>query len=204
MRRYNAVAFHPIALPDEYDRAQLALRIAFGALLGMVGLSFGALALFVYVALPVAVSMFVSRDDTHAFASRDAPVIERWLRWMMAASAYFALVTDRFPVDRANELVTIQVHPAAIARPTVGSALLRLAKTLPGLAVWALLCCIGSIVWLIAAVSILFRRRYATGLRTYMIGVLRYQACLLAYHASLVDAYPPFELDDPHASAART
>jgi hypothetical protein len=107
-------------------------------------------------------------------------------------------------VERASELVVVDVAPSSSSRPTVGSALMRLIKSLPALVVWALLCCIATIVWLIAAVSILVQRRYAAGLRTFMVGVLRYQARLLAYHASVVDSYPPFELDAPDPPAPAT
>ena len=42
---------------------------------------------------------------------------------------------------------------------------------------------------------ILIQETYPGGIYNYLRGVLRWQARLLAYMASLVDEYPPFALD---------
>jgi hypothetical protein len=49
-------------------------------------------------------------------------------------------------------------------------------------------------VWLIAAVSILFTEKYFDSLFRFQLGVMRVQARLFAYHASLVEEYPRFAL----------
>ncbi len=54
---------------------------------------------------------------------------------------------------------------------------------------------ISVIVWLIAAVMVLIRESYPEGLYNFQRGVLRWEARLLGYHASLVEEYPPFALD---------
>ena len=61
----------------------------------------------------------------------------------------------------------------------------------------ALLCLVSSIVWLIAAVSILLTERYPARLWNFQYAIIGWQAHLLAYLASLVEPYPPFTLDTP-------
>jgi hypothetical protein len=51
------------------------------------------------------------------------------------------------------------------------------------------------ILWLVAAVYILFQESYPKGIYDFFRGFLRWEARLLGYHASLVDQYPPFALD---------
>ena len=63
----------------------------------------------------------------------------------------------------------------------------------------ALLGIVSSLVGLIAAISILINERYPERLWTFQSGVIRWHARLLAYLASLVEAYPPFSFDaGPH------
>jgi hypothetical protein len=44
-------------------------------------------------------------------------------------------------------------------------------------------------------VMVLIQENYPDGLYNFQRGVLRWEARLLGYHASLVDQYPPFALD---------
>jgi hypothetical protein len=60
-------------------------------------------------------------------------------------------------------------------------------------------------IWLVAAVLILIRERYADSLRDFQCGALRWEARPIGYHASLADRYPPFALDggpEPSSAAA--
>ena len=52
-----------------------------------------------------------------------------------------------------------------------------------------------SIVVFIAWIAALFTGRNPEGLRTFTIGVLRWQARVLAYYCLLTDDYPPFSFD---------
>ena len=79
--------------------------------------------------------------------------------------------------------------------PTVGTALLRIVKAIPSALVLALIGFVGWIVWLIAAISILLNERYPERLWNFQRGVLRWEARLLGYLASLVEPYPPFSFD---------
>ena len=42
---------------------------------------------------------------------------------------------------------------------------------------------------------VLIQESYPEGLYDFQCGVVRWQARLLVYHASLVDGYPPFAFD---------
>jgi len=61
--------------------------------------------------------------------------------------------------------------------------------------VLGLLGIVSGIVWIIAAVMVLIQESYPDGLYNFQRGVLRWEARLLGYHASLVHEYPPFALD---------
>src|SRR5262249_54288876 len=107
-------------------------------------------------------------------------------------SAYMLLLVDRFP---AGEPTGVQIQIRPDARPTTGSALLRLITSIPSGFVLAILGCVSSVLFVIGAVMVLIERRIPSSILGFQRGVLRWQARLLAYHASLVDEYPPFSLD---------
>jgi len=51
------------------------------------------------------------------------------------------------------------------------------------------------ILWIIAAIMVLIQENYPDSIYNFQRGVMRWEARLLVYHASLVDQYPPFALD---------
>ena len=184
------VAFN-VPRPEKFERPQVALRILVILLLsilaGAVGWIFG---LF-YLAVPVLAAVFISQDGAEAyFKDTKMPMI---LRWYLALYSYLAVLIDRFPTDEPEKIITFEFRPTG--SPTVGSALLRLILSIPSALVLALLALVGLVVWVIAVVSILIRENYSDGLYNFQLGIMRWQARLLAYHASLVDEYPPFAVD---------
>jgi hypothetical protein len=99
-----------------------------------------------------------------------------------------------------NELPSHDRRPVRLAivrsgSPTVATALLRITKAIPSALVLALIGLVSWIVWLLAAISILRNERYPERLWNFQSGVLRWEARLLGYLASLVEPYPPFSLD---------
>jgi hypothetical protein len=116
-----------------------------------------------------------------------------WLRWVVAIYAYLGILTDRFPTERPEEVVRFEVRTGG--SPTVGSALLRLIYSNPSALVLGLLGIVSAVIWVIAAVMVLIQENYPDGLYNFQRGILRWEARLLGYHASLVDEYPPFALD---------
>jgi hypothetical protein len=77
----------------------------------------------------------------------------------------------------------------------VGSALSRLVLTLPYVVVLFVLGWAAAVVWLICLVSALISAGMLPRLYDFMRGVVRWQARLFAYHASLVGEHPPWSLD---------
>jgi hypothetical protein len=84
----------------------------------------------------------------------------------------------------------------------VASALLRILYAIPSLIVLAILGFFGAIVWAIALVLVLANETYPESLWQLLYGIVRWEACLLAYLASLVDRYPPFTLETGSVSSA--
>jgi hypothetical protein len=78
--------------------------------------------------------------------------------------------------------------------PTVGSALLRILYALPSMIVLAILSIVGAVVWVIGVVFILITERYPESFWRFLLALVRWEAWLLVYLASLVDRYPPFRL----------
>ena len=68
-------------------------------------------------------------------------------------------------------------------------------KAIPSALVLFLIGLLSSIVSLISAVSILMTERYPHGLWNFQRYVVRWEARLLAYIASLVETYPPFNFE---------
>jgi Domain of unknown function (DUF4389) len=121
------------------------------------------------------------------------------LNWILDLVAYLALLTDRLPRDGGHPA---RFHVERSGSPTVGSALLRIVYAIPNLIVLAILVFVGAFVWLIAVVFVLVTERYPDSLWRFLLGIVRWQACVFAYLASLVDRYPPFALETGSASAA--
>jgi len=66
---------------------------------------------------------------------------------------------------------------------------------IPHLLILSALISVGGIIWLIASVMILIQGTYPEGLADFNRGLVRWVARYAAYHASLVQEYPPFALD---------
>ncbi len=115
------------------------------------------------------------------------------MHWIIAFFAYLGFVDDRFPTNLENPGLRIEVTVGG--HPRVDSALLRIIYGIPSAIVWLVLMIVASLVWVVAVVWILFHEQYPYSLYSYQREVLRWGARLLAYEASIVEAYPPFVLD---------
>jgi hypothetical protein len=95
----------------------------------------------------------------------------------------------------------VQPRIRITGRPTVSSALLRLLTSIPSGLVLGILWFVSAILWFVALVFVVLGAAIPRPILGYQRGVLRWQARLVAYHASLVEEYPPFTLDtgDGHA-----
>ncbi len=196
---------YSVAQPARFDRFQLLVRIIAFCALGMLGLSFGALFAFAYLALPVyAASRLAATDESNEYALRDGPRVLGALRWLAAVSAWASLVADRLPSRSADE--TVQLSLQGQVRPSAVSAIWRVASGLPSALVLAVLGWIGVLVWLWAALSVLINERVGPRAFDYLVGLQRWSLRLLAYQASLVEEYPPFSFNEgpPALPEART
>ena len=71
----------------------------------------------------------------------------------------------------------------------------RLILVIPHLIVVAVLSIVAYVVLIIAFFAVLFTGSWPEGLRTFVVGVLRWSTRMNAYFLLLTDEYPPFSLD---------
>lgn len=197
---------YPVSLdtqpPDRFERVQVALRllawIALGAIQQSTMGAFGGL----YLLLPLIAAILISHRGGAGFLADDSGWLITLLEWVIGVYAYLLFVTDRFPLDTRARPARLQVQPQGV--PSTGGALVRLLTTVPHALLLMLLGLVASIVGLIAAILVLLREHYPASLYGFQRDVVAYAARMLAYHASLVDSYPPFSLaagHEPHAPA---
>ena len=77
-------------------------------------------------------------------------------------------------------------------RLTVG---FRFILVIPQLIVLSVLGLVAFLVFVIAFFAVLFTGRWPEGLRTFVVGVMRWSTRVTAYFYLLTDEYPPFSLD---------
>ena len=194
-----------VARPGRFERAQVVLRVLLLVGLWLLGGSLGWILLALYLALPLYAGVSVSGKGGARFLADDGPRLTAVIRWVVSLFAYLGLVTDRFPTGDTEELVHLDIERQG--EPTVGSALLRLLTSIPSWFVLAILSIAFWLVWIVAAVWVLFKEAYPAGLYRFERAIIRWLARLLGYHASLVEEYPPFSVDtgalEPPSDAER-
>ncbi len=168
------------------SRAQVAVRVVLLLALATIGCS--SLYWLLYLVLPAIAALLISRDGAEAYLAKDAPRVVRALRLAAASYAYLWLLTDDFPsADGAGRVeLTVDVGGS----PTVSSAVRRLVTSLPALLLLAALSMIAAVLWVIGALAILATGRVPTAIAVFVAMKIGYQFRLVAYHLSLVDAYP--------------
>jgi hypothetical protein len=187
---------YAVVAPGPFSRLQLLVRLVAFLALGTIGLSFGAVFAFGFLALPAYAAMR-SAGGGERYAREDGPRVLAVIRWFAAVSAWTGLVAERLPTRVPEENILLTVD--CTTQPTPGSALMRVITGIPSAVVLAVMCWLGVLVWLWAALTILVAERVGTGAFHYLVGLQRWSTRLLLYQASLVDAYPPFALSDPAA-----
>ena len=181
--------------PPVFRRAHVFLRVALLVVIGWIGHPFGLL----WLGLPVVTAILVSQKGGQRYLNENGAKVTDVLNWIVDLVAYLALLTDELP-GQAVHPVRFRVERSG--SPTVGSALLRVLYAIPSMIALAILAFVGAIVWLIAAVFVLVSENYPDGLWRFLRGLVRWEAWLLAYLASLVDRYPPFTLETRSVSPA--
>jgi hypothetical protein len=181
--------------PSAFQRAHVFLRVVLLVVIGWIGHPFGLL----WLGVPVVAAILVSQKGGQRYLDEDGPTVTRVLNWILGLVAYLALLTDQLP-GRGEHPVRFQVERSG--SPMVGSALLRILYAIPSLIVLAILTFVGAIAWVIAVVLVIVKEKYPDSLWRFFLGLVRWEACLLAYLASLVDRYPPFALETGSVSPA--
>jgi uncharacterized protein DUF4389 len=177
-----------IERPSAFQRGHVFLRVALLVIVGWIGHPFGLL----WLGLPVVAAILVSQKGGERYLEESGGTLTRVLNWILDVVAYLALLTDELPGEPRHP-VRLQIERSG--SPTLRSALLRALYAIPSMIVLAILAFVGAIVWVIAAVLVLVNERYPDSLWRFLLGLVRWEAWLLAYLASLVDHYPPFTLE---------
>lgn len=180
-----------VTSPARFDRIQLLLRIALAIGLAWIGVTAGWLICMLYVVLPLIAAVAISSLGAQ-YLPVFAPRVWRALGWLLQLSAFMMLLVDRFPTGDDG---AVQVNVRFTGRPTIGAALVRLLTSVPSGAVLLVLMVVSGLLWLIAAGLVLLGGPMPASILAFQRGVLRWQARLLAYHASLVEEYPPFSFE---------
>lgn len=176
--------------PLRFERIQLLLRIVFAAVLGWIGITAGWLVCLLYFALPVIAAISLSAVVGDRYRTK----LWRVLDWLLRLGAFMAMVVDRFPAGD-DEDGDVRIDIRFTGKPTVASALGRLVMSLPSGFILMILWFVSSVLWVIGAFAVLFTTRMPQPILGYQRAILRWEARLVAYHASLVEEYPPFALD---------
>jgi hypothetical protein len=182
-----------VPAPTQFDKAQVALRIAIIfvlAILQVGGIVFGG----AYLVLPIVAAVMIAQKGSEKYIAEADSGPTRWLRFLVMFYSYMALATDKMSTDDPNQVVKLDVR--ASGKPTVGSALLRIILGIPHAIVLGFIGIAFAIVWIISAVSILINGNYPEWAFNFIRGYLRWNTRVLAYMASLVDEYPPFSFGD--------
>ena len=177
--------------PERFDRVQLLLRVGISVVMAIVGVTTAWLVGLMFVALPVIAAVAISVEGTDGYHAKVAPKVWSVLAWLLALSAYMSILVDRFPTEERGIKAAIRFT----GRPTVGSALVRLLTSIPSGFVLSLLWCVSGLLCFIAVLFVLVTTSVPSSLLAFQRGVLRWNARLVAYHASLVDDYPPWSFD---------
>jgi hypothetical protein len=191
---------HPVQLQVEAQqvprRIHVVVRLVLLVAVGAVGC--GPVYWLAYLVSPALVALAILQRGAGRYLAEDAPRITRALRWLASALAYLSLLTDAPPAAEPGP-VELVIEP--VGAPTAASALLRLVTSLPALLLVVVLSIVAWVFWIVGAVCILVSRNLPGVIRDFLTLTLRSQLRLLAYHLSLVDAYPSLH-DDRVAHAA--
>jgi hypothetical protein len=179
--------------PERFARPQVVLRVLVLVLLtafcqsglGLMGLA--------YFALPLLAAVLIERHSAAGYLERTAPPLLGALEWLLGLIAYLLFVTDRLPLSAAER--PLRLHVQVSGAPSVRSALARLVTSLPHFVLIALATIVSCAVAIIMAFSVLFTEHAPESLRALQEQLVGWIARVLVYHASLVHAFPPVQID---------
>ena len=116
-------------------------------------------------------------------------------RFSTRASAYFLLLTDKYPAFEGAWVVDYDVdYPERISRWKI--LFWKMLASVPHFFVLFFLWLAASFCVFIGWFAILFTGNFPRGLHSFVVGVLRWTARVTAYGESLTDEFPPFSLEE--------
>lgn len=178
-----------ISKPARFTRPNVFIRIIGAIILGIVNW-------LVIVLLPLYAAFQISSQKEKYLENE---TVKGWLRSYVGLCSYVYLLTDEFDGTK-DPTFRFDVTPGGT--PSLGAALLRYIFGIPHLLIIGVLGWLASIIWLIGSIMILLNEDYSAGLYDINRGVVRWIARYAAYHASLVQEYPPFAFDTGSEGAA--
>lgn len=181
-----------VSSPPKFERIQLVVRLGIGIALGVLGVTAGWLSWLLFLVLPLIAAVVISTKGAQHYLETTSEKVWPALGWLFSFEAYMLLIADRVPVDEGS--VKLELHPTG--RPTIGSALLRVILSIPSAIALCVLGFVSCILWVVSVFTILFSEHVPPSILTWQTGFLRWQARLAAYHASLVEEYPPFSFGE--------
>lgn len=186
--------------PARFDKTQVFIRILIVIILSLLAGFISWIIGAVYLIFPVAAAILISQKGTEQFFSESDRNIGKWLRYVVAAFAYMAFLTDRLPNQDPAETFQLSIQPGGDA--SAGSALLRIIMAIPHAIVLGIVSLAFIVVLPVAAISILISESYPAWVYNFTRGYLRWETRVLGYMASLTDDYPPFSFrgDEPVVS----
>jgi hypothetical protein len=197
---------YPVTLESRfsprYDRIQVLYRVLWLAAIGLLHQTLGSLFVVLYLILPGAAAIAVTRNREAGFGEHDRDALVAVIDWAVSFYAYLLFVSDRFPSPTGNNATRLVVRPSGA--PRVGSALARLLTTLPHAIVLGILGFCAGLVAFAMAVAVLVSEACPEGLRAFQRDVVAWIGRVLAYHASLVETYPPFSLSGGEPTPVRS
>jgi hypothetical protein len=186
---------------SRFERIQVLYRVLWLAAIGLLHQTLGGLFAALYLILPVAAAVSISRNRGAGLEEHDRDSLVAVIDWMASFYAYLWFVSDRFPLPSGDNMTRLVVKPSGT--PRVGSALARLLMTLPHAIVLCILGFCAGIVAFAMAVAILASGTCPESLRSFQRDVVAWMGRVLAYHVSLVEAYPPFALSGSERTPVR-
>lgn len=175
--------------PTQLSRAHLLVRLLVAIVLGGLTKGIGGWpGGILYLALPAIAAILISQHGPVRYLGSDGSKVVRVLDWILGFIAYMALLTDEFPTKESR--VRYDFVPSG--SPTTASAVLRIFTSIPAAIVIALLGIVAGFLAFLQMVWVLFVGHYPRSWFDFQSGMVRIQARLYAYHASLTETYPTF------------
>jgi hypothetical protein len=174
--------------PSQMRRAHVLLRLVVLLVIGSA--CWSSLYWLAYLGVPFIAALLVSQEKADPLGAKTLGMARMlpFLRWVAAAYAYLALLTDALPTGEGESPVVLEIQPGG--SPTVASALSRVVTSLPALLVLAVVTMVAGLFWVAGAVAILVYGQLPDPIAGFLTMALQYRMRFLAYHLSLVQAYP--------------